>query len=67
MTPVQYQALLNNLATVSSKQDKIIKKLDTLITSVSSLLDKTVVVDDTAEELNKLKTEIQSLIDEATM
>ena len=67
MTPIQYQALLSNLATGSSKQDKIIEKLDTLITSVSSLLDKTVVVDDTAEELNKLKTEIQSLMDEAIM
>ena len=67
MTPVQYQALLNNLATVSSKQDKIITKLDTLITSVSSLADKTVIIDDTAAELQTLKNQIKSLIDEATM
>ena len=67
MNDTQYSSLMNSMHKLIVKQNEILATLNETNKYLEKLSKKTLIVDNTTQELYKLKTQVQALIDEASM
>lgn len=67
ITAKQYDILMTKLIVIENKQEVIMNTQSEILSTLKSLTDKTVVVTDVNERMNKLEKDVKSLQDEGEM
>lgn len=64
MTNQQFDYLLSLVKKQNALVNTLVEKVDSLVTTIAALNEKTVVVNDVDDQIEQLKIDIKSLIDE---
>ena len=67
ITAKQYDILMTKLIVIENKQEVIMNTQSEILSTLKSLTDKTVVVTDVNERMDKLEKDVMSLQDEGEM
>lgn len=67
ITAKQYDVLMTKLITIENKQEVIMNTQSEILSTLKSLTNKTVVITDVNERMDKLQKDIKSLQDEGEM
>lgn len=67
ITAKQYDVLMTKLITVENKQEVIMNTQSEILSTLKSLTNKTVVITDVNERMDKLEKDVKSLQDEGEM
>lgn len=67
ITAKQYDVLMTKLITIENKQEVIMNTQSEILSTLKSLTDKTVVITDVNERMDKLEKDVKSLQDEGEM
>lgn len=67
ITAKQYDILMTKLIVIENKQEVIMNTQSEILSTLKSLTDKTVVVTDVNERMDKLEKDVKSLQDEGEM
>ena len=67
ITAKQYDVLMTKLITIENKQEVIMNTQSEILSTVKSLTNKTVVITDVNERMDKLEKDVKSLQDEGEM
>lgn len=67
ITAKQYDALMTKLIAIENKQEIIMNTQSEILSTLKSLTNKTVVITDVNERMDKLEKDVKSLQDEGEM
>lgn len=67
ITAKQYDVLMTKLITIENKQEVIMNTQFEILSTLKSLTNKTVVITDVTERMDKLEKDVKSLQDEGEM
>jgi hypothetical protein len=67
ITAKQYDVLMTKLITIENKQEVIMNTQSEILSTLKSLTNKTVVITDVNEKMDKLEKDVKSLQDEGEM
>jgi hypothetical protein len=67
MTSKQYDILMTKLIVIENKQEVIMNTQSEILSTLKSLTNKTVVITDVNERMDKLEKDVKSLQDEGEM
>lgn len=67
ITAKQYDILMTKLIVIENKQEVIMNTQSEILSTLKSLTDKTIVVTDVNERMDKLEKDVKSLQDEGEM
>lgn len=67
ITAKQYDVLMTKLITIENKQEVIMNTQSEILSALKSLTNKTVVITDVDERMDKLEKDVKSLQDEGEM
>lgn len=67
ITAKQYDVLMTKLITIENKQEVIMNTQSEILSTLKSLTNKTVVITDVNERMDKLEKDVRSLQDEGEM
>lgn len=67
ITAKQYDVLMTKLITIENKQELIMNTQSEILSTLKSLTNKTVVITDVNERMDKLEKDVKSLQDEGEM
>lgn len=67
ITAKQYDILMTKLITIENKQEVIMNTQSEILSTLKSLTNKTVVITDVNERMDKLEKDVKSLQDEGEM
>lgn len=67
ITAKQYDVLMTKLITIENKQEVIMNTQSEILSTLKSLTNKTVVITDVNERMDKLEKDVKSLQDEGEM